>query len=325
MYAPFTENNLAVNPAPGAPSLKMQGVTSLADLLLANAPHDASFELCTPGVHAIRASRPSTELVHGLQQPALCIIAQGAKTVMLGAEIYEYDASRLLIFSVDLPIAAQVRQASASKPYLCLRLDIDAHRIAELALKVYPNGIPQVKETRAIYLAQAGEAIIDAAVRLMALMSNPTEANLLAPLLMDEILIRLLRSPIGGRLAQIGNIESHTHRIARAVTWVRQNFEQSIKIETLADMAHMSASSLHQHFKAVTSMSPVKYQKVLRLQEARRLMVSQGMEVGTASRRVGYLSPSQFSREYARHFGNAPTRDIAMLRGQARQKRNPAK
>lgn len=299
---------------PGAAGVSRQNVTRLAGLLSAHAPHDGSFELCIPGVHAIRASRPSAELVHGLHRPALCLIAQGAKTVMLGEEFYEYDASRMLIFSVDLPIAAQVRHASHARPYLCFRLDIDPQRVAELVLKVYPDGIPRVQNSRAVCLAQASETIVDAAARLLELMAQPVEANLLAPLCVEEILIRLLRSPIGGRLAQIGHAESNVHRVAKAVSWVRDNFTQPIRVEDLADMVYMSASSLHQHFKSVTSMSPLQYQKVLRLQEARRLMISMGMDAGIASRRVGYLSPSHFSREYARFFGSAPTKDIARLR-----------
>jgi AraC-like DNA-binding protein len=289
-------------------------VTRLASLLRAHTPHDGSFELCIPGVHAIRVSRPSAELVHGLHRPALCIIAQGAKSVMLGEEGYEYDASRMLIFSVDLPIAAQVRQASHSKPYLCLRLDLDPHRIAELVTKVYPDGIPRVQNSRAVYLAQASEAIVDAAARLIELMVQPLEANLLAPLVVDEILIRLLRSAVGGRLAQIGHPESNVHRIAKAVSWVRDNYTEPMRVEDLAELVHMSASSFHQHFKSVTSMSPLQYQKVLRLNEARRLMISTDMDAGLASRRVGYLSPSQFSREYARFFGIAPTKDVCRLR-----------
>jgi len=288
----------------------------LAGLLHAHAPADGSFELRVPGipcVYAIRASRPSTDLVHGVQGSSVCIIAQGAKTVLLGGEAYTYDASRMLIFSVDLPVAAQVLQASPAMPYLCFRLDLDPQRIAALALQVYPEGPPRVRESRALYLAQAGEAVVDAAARLLALMAEPADAALLAPLVVDELLIRLLRSPVGGRLAQIGQAESDTHRIGRAVSWLRANFDQPVSIDTLAGMVHMSASTLHQHFKSVTSMSPLQYQKVLRLHEARRLL-STGMGASVAGARVGYVSASQFSREYARLFGNAPTRDAARQR-----------
>ena len=293
-------------PASGPPA--SPPLSRLADLLRAHTPGDGSIELCVPGVHAIRASRPNADLVHGVQGSSVCIVAQGAKTVLLGGEAYTYDAARMLVFSVDLPVAAQVLQATPSRPYLCFRLDLDAQRIAALTLKVYPDGPPREREGRALYLAQAGDAIVDAAARLMALMDDPPEAALLAPVVTDELLIRLLRSPIGGRLAQIGQADSGTHRIGRAVAWLRDHYDQPVSIDDLAGMVHMSASTLHQHFKSVTSMSPLQYQKILRLHEARRLM-STGMGASVAGGRVGYVSASQFSREYARLFGNAPSRD----------------
>lgn len=291
--------------APPAPSR----LARLAGLLAAHTPSDGVFALGVPGVHAVRASRPSVEIIHGLQAPAVCIVAQGAKTVMLGSEHYAYDASRMLIFSVDLPIAARVTEATAARPYLCFRLDIDPQRIAELALKVYPDGAPRVDETRAVYLARANDALIDAAARLLETLAEPEDARLLAPLISDEIFVRLLRSQVGGRLAQVAQRESNVHRVAKAVSWVRDHFAQPIKVDELAALAHMSPSSLHLHFKSVTSLSPLQFQKLLRLQEARRLMAT-GVSASSAGGRVGYLSASQFSREYARLFGNAPSRDV---------------
>jgi AraC-like DNA-binding protein len=290
-------------------------VARLAGLIKAYAPHDGSFELRIPGVHAIRRSRTYTELLHGVQQPALCVVAQGAKRVMVGREVYEYDASRMIAFSVDLPVTAQVTRASHSEPFLCFRLDFDRHKVAELVLRVYPHGLPRVHESRGVSVGQVDMSIVAAATRLVELIGQP-EAELLAPLVVDEILIRLLLSPIGAQVAQIGVAESGVHGIARAVSWLRANFSQPMKVEELAELAHMSASSFHQHFKAVTSMSPLQYQKVLRLQEARRLMLSTMMDAGTASRHVGYVSASQFSREYGRFFGSPPTKDIPRLREQ---------
>jgi AraC-like DNA-binding protein len=253
-------------------------------------------------------------LVHATAQPALCIVAQGAKSVLLGQEVYEYDASRMLVFSVDLPVAGQVTRASHSEPYLGFRLDLDPHKIAELVLKVYPHGLPRVQESRAVYVGQADMRIVNAVTRLLELLAQPGEAELLAPLVVEEILIRLLRSPIGVRVAQIGRVESSVHGVAKAVAWLRANFAHPMKVEELAKLAHMSVSSFHQHFKAVTSMSPLQFQKALRLQEARRLMLSTMADAGTASWRVGYQSASQFSREYGRFFGSAPTKDIVRLR-----------
>jgi AraC-like DNA-binding protein len=289
----------------------------LARLIAAYAPHDGSFEMRIPGLHASRFSRVNKECVHALRVSSLCIVPQGAKTVIVGDEVYEYDASRMIVFSVALPVAAQVTRASQSEPYLSIRLDLDPHKIAELVLKVFPHGLPPVQERSAVYLAAIDASMVDAATRLMECLGKPGDAELLAPLVMDEILIRLLRSPIGVRVAQMGFAESSVQRVAKAISWLRDNFSQPMKVEELAEMVHMSVSSFHEHFKSVTSMSPLHYQKVLRLQEARRLMLSTIIDAGTASQRVGYLSASQFSREYSRFFGSAPTRDIAKLRQEA--------
>jgi len=293
-------------------------MVKLARLIAAYAPHDGSFETRVPGLHAGRFSRISGECVHTLRMPSLCVIAQGAKSVIVGQEVYEYDASRMIVFSVALPVAAQVTQASHSEPYLSLKLDLDPHKIAELVLKVFPHGLPPAQERKAVYLAPLDLAIVNAATRLMECLGQPRDAELVAPLIVDEILIRLLRSSIGIRVAQMGLSESSVHRIAKAISWLRANFSQPMKVEELAELVHMSASSFHEHFKSVTSMSPLQYQKTLRLQEARRLMLSTVMDAGSASQRVGYLSASQFSREYSRFFGSAPTRDIAKLRQENR-------
>ena len=292
--------------------------SKLAGLLAAYAPHDGSFDLRIPGLMVSRISRVNKECVHALRVSSLCIVAQGGKTVIVGDQVYEYDASQMIVFSVALPVAAQVTQASPSHPYLSLRLELDPHKIAELVLKVYPSGLPPVQERSAVYLTPVDDCIVNAAVRLMECLAHPGDAELLGPLITEEILIRLLRSPIGIRVAQMGFAESSVQRIAKAISWLRENYSQPMKVEELAEMVHMSVSSFHEHFKAVASMSPLQYQKVLRLQEARRLMLSSMVDAGTASQRVGYLSPSQFSREYSRFFGSAPTRDIARLRQETR-------
>lgn len=174
---------------PGAPD-----VAKLARLIGTYAPHDGRFELLIPGIYAIRASRTNTGLVHTLWQPGLCIVAQGAKRVMLGQNVYEYDESRMLVSSVEVPVAAQVTRASRSEPYLCLRLDFDPQRIAELVWKVYPRGLPRVQEIRAVYVEQTNAQIVNAATRLVELMAQPGDAELLASLVIDEILIRCAAS-----------------------------------------------------------------------------------------------------------------------------------
>jgi len=291
-------------------------LVKMAELLKAYAPHDGSFELRVPGVHAIRRSRTNAELVHGVQQSALCIVAQGAKSVMLGPDVYEYDAAHMVAFSVDVPVATKITQASHAAPFLCLRLDLDPQRMAALVLRVFPHGLPRVSENGAVCVTHADGRVVNAAVRLVELMAHPEDAELLSPLVLDEILIRMLRSPIGNRIAQIGLANSGVYGVEKAVSWLRANFSRSIKVEELAEFANMSVSAFHQHFKEVTSMSPLQYQKALRLQEARNLMLSKMMDAGSAGQLVGYISASQFSREYGRFFGSAPTRDIAALREQ---------
>jgi len=286
----------------------------LAGLIRTYAPHDGSFALHVPGLHVSRFSRVNTDCVHGLRLPCLSIIAQGAKTIIVGQEVLPCDPSRMLVYSVALPIAAQITKASQSEPYLALRLDLEPQKIAELVLRVFPRGVPPVQERSAVYISPVDANIASAAIRLMECLTQAADADLLAPLAVDEILIRLLRGPIGVRVAQMGFAESSVHRNARAISWLRANFSQPMKVEELAELVHMSASSFHEHFKSVTSMSPLHYQKVLRLQEARRLMLSAMMDTSAAGQRVGYLSASQFSREYSRFFGTPPMKDITRLR-----------
>ena len=293
-------------------------VAKLASLIRAYAPHDGSFPMKVPGLHANRFTRINPVCVHALQLPCLSIIAQGQKTVTVGQEVYQYDPTRMLVYSVALPVAAQITRASHSEPYLSLRLDIEPPKIAELVLKVFPHGVPAVEERSAVYITPLSERVVNAAIRLMECLAQPGEAELLGPLVVEEILIRLLRSPIGVRVAQMGFAESSVQRIAKAISWLRANFSQPMKVEELAELVHMSVSSFHEHFKSVTSMSPLHYQKVLRLQEARRLMLSAMMDASAASQQVGYLSASQFSREYSRFFGSAPTKDISRLRDDSR-------
>lgn len=294
---------------------KDSAVAKLAALIGAHAPYDGIFELRVPGVHAIKVSRTNEEVTHALQSASVCIVAQGAKTVLLGEEMYQYEAAQIAVYSVDVPIAAQITRASHTAPYLNLMIDLDAQKVAEMAARVFPHGLPpQPRDQRALYVGQADARILDAATRLVELMAQPVDAELLAPLVIDEILIRLLRTPMGSRIARMGQADSSLQRVAKAVSWLRDHFDQPIDVEALAALVNMSVSSFHRQFKAVTSMSPLQYQKALRLQEARRLMLTAMLDAGDASRRVGYVSASQFSREYGRFFGSPPTRDIHRLR-----------
>jgi len=289
-------------------------IATLAGLIAALAPYDGTIELRLPGVRAARVSQTNQEPIHYVQRATLCIVAQGAKIVMIGGDTYGYEAGQMAVYSMDVPMAGRVTRASHAEPYLLLMLDLDAEKIAELAPKVFPHGVPQPRDTRSLYVGDADAHIIDAATRLLELMAQPADAELLAPLVRDEILIRLLRGPLGSRVVQIGQAGSSVQRIGKAVSRLRANFDRTVNIEELAKLVNMSVTSFHRQFKAVTGMSPLQYQKTLRLQEARRLMLARKIDAGSAGRRVGYGSASQFSREYNRFFGNAPAKDINRLR-----------
>ena len=292
-------------------------VAELARQISLHAPYDGIFPLRIPGIDALRASRVASEPTHALQQASVCIVAQGAKSIGIGDSVHEYGAAQVAVFSIDVPVSAQITRATPAEPYLTLRIALDPEKVGALAAKVYPHGIPPVAESRAVYIGNADPPIVDAANRLLQLMAQPQDEELLAPLAIDEILIRLLRGPMGARVAQIGQAESSLQKMARAVAWLRANYDQPVNVDELASLVNVSLSSFHRQFKAVTSMSPMQYQKALRLQEARRLMLMTMLDAGSASRRVGYLSASQFSREYARFFGAAPMKDIQRLREQA--------
>jgi AraC-like DNA-binding protein len=294
---------------PGAFALRR-----LANRIAAFAPQDGKFQLRLPGTYAIRLSRMTTESMYATVGPALCVASQGAKAVMLGREVLEFDPAHLLVFGLGLPVSSQVTRAGRKDPYLGFTLDLDPARVRELASRVYPRGVPKGSDDCGLYVGRATDDIVDAVTRLFDVMAEPEDADLLGPLVVDEILIRLLRTPIGNRVAQIGHTKSGVQRMADAVTWIRAHFAHPVTVEEMAASVHMSASSFHQRFKAVTTMSPLQYQKVLRLHEARRLMLFQNVDASRACQRVGYLSASQFSREYARFFGSAPTKDILRLR-----------
>ena len=298
-------------------------LNELCRLLARHAPVDGVHGTVIPGVAAVRASHPGDEIGHALHQAALCLIAQGAKRVMLGEEVYVYDASRYLVFSVDLPIGAQVMRATPDEPYLCFRLDLPAQAVADVLLKSGPAAgaaaasAAPLPEARGLYLSRTGAPLLDAVVRLLRLLDTPDDAAALAPLVQQEIIYRLLRSEEGARLARVARADSQAHRVARAIAWLKAHYAQPLSVEALAQHVHMSASSLHHHFRAVTAMSPLQYQKQLRLQEARRLLLGEVSDAASAGHRVGYESPSQFSREYARLFGVPPARDAVRMKQQA--------
>jgi AraC-like DNA-binding protein len=285
----------------------------LATKLARHAPHDGMFPLRLPGTYAIRIGRMTSEPMYATLEPSLCVVAQGAKIVMLNSEVIHYDETRMLVLAVDLPLAGHVTRASSRDPFLGFRLDLNAARIAELAARVFPAGTPRSSESRAAYVGLTNDAIVDAVGRLVDLMDQPDDTALIGPVVVDEILIRLLRSQVGFRVAQLGNPNSAFRRIADSVAWIREHFAQPVTVQEMAAVAHLSTSSFHDRFRAVTAMSPLQYQKAIRLHEARRLMLFQGVDATGAANRVGYVSASQFSREYARMFGAPPAKDIVRL------------
>lgn len=253
--------------------------------------------------------------VHTMHEPALCVLAQGSKRVLLGDEVYVYDSSQYLVVSQNLPVSGQVIDASPEAPYLGLRLSFDVKDIAALALDLkLGETLPKAPSQRGIFTGELSTTLLEPLLRLAKLLDTPEDVSALAPLITREILYRLLRSDDGWRLAQMAVVDSHSQRIAQAISMLSQRFQEPLRVEDLADEVHMSVSSLHQHFKAVTAMSPLQFQKQLRLQESRRIMISEHVDAATAGHRVGYESQSQFNREYSRFFGLPPARDVKRLR-----------
>ncbi|WP_332102962.1 AraC family transcriptional regulator [Sporolactobacillus terrae] len=299
-------------------SLKAEN-TRLAHLIDTHSSHDGTYAARIPGLYVNRYSRiEATDYVHTIYSPAVGIAAQGKKIITVGKDVYEYAGSRIFIAPVALPVAMKTILASPTEPFLGVGLYLDPQRIAALVPKVYPQGLPIIRNRRAGYVMDADLALINAMARLVDCLSSPGDDHLIAPLITDEIFIRLLRSPIGVYVAETVFAESSVQRVVKAIDWLQNNFSQPFKIADLAEMVHLSESSFREHFKSVTAMSPLQYRNVLRLQEARRLMLSNQMDATTACRIVGYASDSQFSREYSRFFGSPPNRDIARWRQERR-------
>ena len=241
------------------------------------------------------------------------LIAQGEKRLLVGDETLSYDTRHYMLAAMDLPMSACVTVASPTEPYLGMAVAIDPLKIAELAAGVRRGGADS-RIDRGFGVGRLGLDIQSAALRLLRLLDTPDDIPVLGPIFERELLYRLLTGEHGGRLLQSASTGSHGHQIMRAVRWIKEHLAQPVTIDHLADLANMSRSSLHHHFKSLTSMTPVQYQKQLRLHEARRLMLSDRHDAATAGHRVGYESPSQFSREYRRLFGAPPLRDVAQMR-----------
>ena len=286
----------------------------LADIVSRTAATDGPFETAIRGLHFSRYAAP-TPHNHVAQWPCFGLVLQGAKCLELGGETYRYGVGDYLVVSLDLPVTSCVIEASAGRPFLGMGMAIDPARVKDVLARVAP--VPQTPapdSMRGVAVTMAPPELLDATLRLLRLLDRPQDIAALAPLLEQEILYRLLTGPLGPRLLQIATADTPSNRIAQAIDWLRGNYSRPLRIEDLAERVGMSVSSLHHHFKAVTAMTPMQFQKQLRLHEARRLMLVERMDVGSAGYHVGYQSPSQFSREYSRLYGQSPLRDASAAR-----------
>ncbi len=268
------------------------------------------------GLHLARCSSPP-EPLHIVSEPSFCVIAQGSKEILLGDSHYRYDPLHYLLTTIKLPAVSQVLEASKERPYLSLRLSLTPTLVSSVMLEASYASPRDHAEVRAIDVSPLDRNLLDAVVRLVRLLEDPAEAQVLMPLITREIIYRLLVGEQGARLRHLAILGGYTHHIARAVERLRQDFDQPLRVERLARELGMSVSSLHHHFKAVTAMSPLQFQKRLRLQEARRLMLGEDLDAASAASRVGYHDASHFNREYKSLFGVPPMRDVQRLREEA--------
>ena len=295
-------------------------LSELAARIARSAPGDGVHATAHPPLSLVRLSGP-TACTPVVYEPRLVIVAQGSKSATLAGQTYVYNPLNYLVVSVTLPVTGQVIEATPDEPYLCLRLDIDPDDVAGL---IAESGKPQAQDAvqneangidLGLYAARVTAPLMDAVLRLMRLLDTPEDLAVLGPMTQREILYRVLTGELGHRLRALATTDTRSSRIARAVSRLREDYLQPLSIDELARTVHMSTSSFHHQFKAVTTMSPLQFQKHLRLHEARRLMMAGGMEALSAARHVGYESPSQFSREYKRLFGAPPRSEVGRSRG----------
>jgi AraC-like DNA-binding protein len=275
-------------------------------------PEDGTLE-AFPGFLLSRFSGP-TEPVQSVFPPSFCFVAQGSKRALLGEEVFRYDPGHYMIYTVDLPITFQVDEASEERPYFGFRLDLEPALVASVIME---SGVGIKKgeaSAKAMDVGSVDADLLDAVLRLVRLVETPVERGILAPLVMREIVYRLLIGGQGARLGHLVASEGDTRRISKAIGHLREHFDEPLRMEEIARELGMSVSGFHHHFKSVTAMSPLQFQKQIRLQEARRLMLGEDLDAASAGFRVGYEDPSYFSRDYKKQFGAPPQRDIASLR-----------
>jgi len=288
--------------------------SELASLIEAHTRIDCcSFPSPIPGLQLSRYSSP-TRPGQGVQRPILAIVAQGSKQIMLGDEAFTYDPDHYLVVSLDLPVSGRVTTASKAKPFLGMSLELDVKQIPSLRTsgKIQRATKPQ----RGAFVSRMTPELLDPVLRLLRLLGKPEDSAVLAPLLQREILYRLWRGEQGEQLERMAQADGTDSGVVKSVIWLKENFDKPFSIKLIAQEANMSPSGLHHHFKTLTNMTPLQYQKHLRLQEARRLMLDDAMDASAAAYHVGYASRSQFTREYSRLFGAPPLRDVEQARQQ---------
>lgn len=283
---------------------------ALTALLARHASEPGLQSTAVPGLHLYRATAPS-EPVHAVYTPSVCLVAQGRKLVQQGEESMSYGPEDLLLVSVSLPLTAQILEASSGRPHLALHVDLDPALIAALALESESPAAPGAGGQSGLVVTALEPMVQDAVLRLVRLLDTPQHIPVLAPLIVRELGYLLLVGQEGGRLRAMVQVTGQTYRIAAAIERLVREYDRPLRVEQMARDVHMSVSGFHHHFKAVTALSPLQFQKRLRLQEARRLLLNREVDVTRAGARVGYDSPSQFSREYRRLFGASPRQDLS--------------
>jgi len=277
------------------------------------AQSDGDYTTAIPALSLHRRKTPTAPM-HCIYGLGLGVVAQGGKQVMLGGEVMDYGPGQSMLTTIDLPVVAHVTRASAREPFLGMMLTLDVHSIVQLAADMESTPMRKAQGYRSLSIETLDASLLNSLVRLLALLHDPSLRPHLSPLIQQEITIRLLVGPHGPYLRRLVSSGSPGQQIAKTVAWLKQHYAQAVEVEKLAFRAHMSPSTFRQHFRDITGVSPLQYQKQLRLQEARQLMLNEDLDARNASGRVGYESASQFSREYCRLFGAPPQRDIRRMR-----------
>ena len=285
----------------------------LANLIERNSGQDGVNATTIPSLYCIRESRAS-EPIYGVNKPSLCIVLQGEKEVYLSQERFRYGPVNYIVASVDLPVSGQVIKASSDAPYLALKLEFTPGQILEVLCDADIQIGKRRNAKRAMFVSKADPSLLDVVIRLTNLLTNPTDIPVLAPLYTKEIIYKALQGQHGDAIKQMAIEGSSAYQIRKVIEYIINNYDLSFRIEELAKIANMSVASLYRHFKEITAMSPIQFQKQLRLQEARRLLLSKSIDATGVAFQVGYESPSQFSREYSRMFGLPPKEDINRLK-----------